>query len=166
MRRRLWRSPDVVVLQLLGNGNVDALDRGHVEGRADGRAFRARPVVATDIDDEGVVELAYVLYGLDDAADLMVGIGDVGGIDFGLTREQLLLIGRERIPFRQLGAAILGLAVRPWRKRRGGRDHTEPLLVGEDLLAQFVPTHVELTLELLNPFRCGLMRRVGGAGNV
>ena len=46
------------------------------------------------------------------------------------------------------------------------RDHAKPLLVGEDLLAHRVPAHVELALELLDPFRRRLVRRVRGAGNV
>src|SRR6478672_5891159 len=65
-----------------------------------------------------------------------------------------------------LCAAVFGLAVRPRRERRVCRDHAEPLLVGKDLLAQFVPTHVELALELIDPFRRGLMRCVAAAGNV
>ena len=38
---------------------------------------------------------------LDDAADLVVGIGRVAGEHFGLPGEQLLLIGRQRVPLRQ-----------------------------------------------------------------
>ena len=40
------------------------------------------------------------------------------------------------------------------------------LLVGEDLLAQLLPTHVELALELVDPFLLRLMRRMGAAGHV
>ena len=70
-------------------------------GRADRGAFGARAVVAADVDDQRVVELAQVLDRLDHAADLMVGVGDVGGEHLGLTREELLLVGGERVPLRQ-----------------------------------------------------------------
>ena len=93
-----------------------------------GRAFGAGAVVAADVDDQRVVELAHVLDRLDHAADLVVGIGDVGGEDLGLAGEQLLLVGVERVPLRQV--------VRPRRELRVRRDDAEPLLVGEDLLAQ------------------------------
>ena len=62
------------------------------------RAFGARAVVAADVDDQRVVELAHVLDGLDDAADLVVGVGEVGGVDVGLPDEHLLLVGRQRVP--------------------------------------------------------------------
>jgi hypothetical protein len=53
-------------------------------------------VVAADVDDERVVELAHVLDRLDDAADLVIGVGEVGGEDVGLLDEQLLLLEVQR----------------------------------------------------------------------
>ena len=47
-------------------------------------ALGARAVVAGDVDDERVVEFAHVLHGLDDAADLVVGVGREGGEDVRL----------------------------------------------------------------------------------
>jgi len=49
-------------------------------------ALRRRPgddFVARDVDDQRVVELAQVLDGLDDAPDLMIGVGEVGAEDVG-----------------------------------------------------------------------------------
>ena len=87
-------APDVVeVLQLILDRNVDAVEHGDLVRRADQRAFGARTVVAADVDDERVVELAHVLDGLDHAADLVVGVGEVGGIDLDLADEHLLLVG-------------------------------------------------------------------------
>ena len=106
----LGGAPHVVELQLLRDRHVDALDRGQVERRAERRALGARAVVAFDVDDQRVVELAQVLDRLDDAADLVVGVGDVGGEDLGLAREQLLAVGVERVPLRQI--------VRPGRELR------------------------------------------------
>ena len=58
------------------------------------RALGARAVVAVDVDDQRVVELAHVLDRLDHAADLVVGVGDVGGEDVDLADEHLLLVAR------------------------------------------------------------------------
>ena len=43
----------------------------------------ARAVIAADVDDERVVELALVLDFLNLSADLVVGVGEIGGIDIG-----------------------------------------------------------------------------------
>ena len=45
-------------------------------------------------------------------------------------------------------------------------DDAEPLLIGKNLFAHGVPAHVELSLELVDPFLGGLMRSVGAAGHV
>ena len=149
---------DVVELQLSFDRHVDALNRGEVERRADRGAFGAGAVVAADVDDQRVIELAQVFHGLDHPADFVVGIGDVGGEDFRLVGEHLLLIGLERIPFRQ--------AVRPGSELGVRGDHAELLLVGENLLAQLVPAHVELALHLCNPLRRRMMRRMRAARDV
>ena len=151
---------DIVEFQLDLDGNIDALNRGHVERRAERGAFGARAVVAADIDDERVVELAQVVDGLDHPADFVVGVGHIGGEDIRLADEQLLLIGIEAIPLRQ--------AVRPGRELGVCRDHAELLLVGEDRLAQGVPAFVEQVhiADLLDPLRCGLMRCMRAAGHV
>ncbi len=142
-------APDVVeILQLVLDRNLDAVEHGDFVRRADQCAFGARTVVAADVDDERVVELAHVLDGLDDAADLVVGVGEIGGIDLDLADEHLLLVGGELVP-------ILQQVVRPGRHLCVLRNHAEPLLVGEDRLAQFVPALVEQVhvADLLDPFR-------------
>ena len=130
------------------------------------RALGARAVVADNVDDQRVVELALVLHFLDDAADFMVGVGGIGGEHFGLARVKRLLDQRERVPSRQLRAAISVLTVGPGRKLRLGRDDAEPLLVGENLLAQLFPAHVELAVELVDPFLRRLVRRMAAARHI
>ena len=49
--------------------------------------FSARAVVASDVDDQRVVELAEVLDLLDHTADLVVGVGGVGCEHLGLASE-------------------------------------------------------------------------------
>ncbi len=60
-----------------------------------------RAVVASDVNDERVIQLAQVLHLLDDPADFVIGVGRIRGKDFSLADEQFLLIGGERIPLRQ-----------------------------------------------------------------
>ena len=93
VRLRLDRTPVVVMLQLLCDWDLDGLKSSHVEGSSERRTFRARPVVAADIDDQRVVEFALVFDFLYHPADLMVGICRVRGKDIRLTDEELLFIG-------------------------------------------------------------------------
>ena len=161
VRIGLVRAPVLVVqhLQRLGSCQNAVVGGQLIEGAFE-RAFGAGAVVADDVDDERVVELALVLHFLDHAANLMVGVGGIGGEDLRLARIEFLLYQRERIPSRQLGAAISGLPVRPGGQLRLRRNHAKPLLVGEDLLAQLFPAHVELAVELVDPFLRRLVRRM------
>src|ERR1700733_4622036 len=96
----------------------------------------------------------------------MVVIGCVGREHLGLAGVERLLDERERIPSRQLGAAIGFLTVGPGRELRLRWDNAKPLLVGENLLAQLFPAHVELAVELVDPLLCGLVRRMAAAWHV
>ena len=89
VRRGLVGAQDIVELQLRFDRNIDGLNRGEVEGRADGGAFGAGSVVAADVDDQRVIEFAQVFHRLNDPADLVVGVGDIGGEDIRLTDEHL-----------------------------------------------------------------------------
>ena len=156
------RPPDVVEFAAeSATGTLDAVEEGHLVRRASRRAFGARAVVAADVDDQRVVELAHVLDRLDHAADLVVGVGEIGGIDVGLADEELLLVGGERVP-------LLQELVGPGRQLGVLRDHAEPLLVGEDLLAQRIPALVEQVhvADLLDPLRRRMMRRMRAARRV
>jgi hypothetical protein len=61
-------------------------------------AFGAGAVVAVDVDDERVVQLAQVLEVLDHAADLVVAVRGIGSEDLHLADEELLLLGRQLVP--------------------------------------------------------------------
>jgi hypothetical protein len=112
--------------------HVDAVEELHdLVRRAVGRALRARAVVAVDVDDQRVVELAQFVDGLDDPADLMVVVGGIGGEDVRPGGyEELLFLITEFGPI--LSTSFFGQA----RQLRILRDHAELLLVGEDGLAQ------------------------------
>ena len=157
MREGSRRPPEVVPEKLILDRHGDAVERGELVRRPVQHALGARAVVTGDIDDQRVVELAEVLDGLNDAADLVVRVRQVGTVDVGLLDEELLRIPAERIPLRQ--------SLRPGGQLGVGGHDPEPLLVGEDGLAQFVPAVVEQVLiaDLLDPLRRRMMRRVCAA---
>jgi hypothetical protein len=107
-----------------------------VGGRPDQRPLGAGAVVAVDVDDEGVVELAHGLDGLDHAADLMIDVGHVGGEHVNLAEEQLLLVRDALVP-------VLEQVPRPWRQLGVLGNDAQLLLVREDSLADLVPAVVE-----------------------
>ena len=146
--------------QHLLDGEGEAVEIGDLVRRAVHRAFGAHAVVAADPDDQRVVEQAELLDRLDDAADLVVDIGHVGGPDVDLAEVELLLVGRQRLPLRQ--------EVRPGRQLGVRRHDAELLLVLEDALGDRVPAVVEEMhgADLLDPFRGRMMRRVRRARRV
>ena len=160
VREGLVRSPELVPEELILDRHGNAIEEGELVRRPVEHALGARAVVAADVDDQRVVELAHVLDGLDHPADLVVGVREVGAVDVGLLDEELLLVPTERIPLRQF--------LRPRRQLRIGGDDAQPFLVGEDGLAQFVPAAVEQmhVADLLDPLRRRMMRRVRAAGHV
>ena len=122
----LLGAPDVIPFHLGVDGHlVDAVEEGHFVRRAERAALGAGAVVAVDVDDERVVEFAHLLDGVDDAADLMIAVGGVGGEDFDLLDEELLGLGIQFVP---------GLEdiLRPRCQLGVGGDHAELLLVFED----------------------------------
>ena len=113
MREGPFRSPERVPEELVLHRHGNAIEGGELVRRAIEHAFGARAVVAADIDDQGVVEFAQVFDRLDDPADLVVGIGEVGPIDVRLPDEELLLFKAQRVPFRQ----TLSAKASAWRSR-------------------------------------------------
>ena len=150
-------SPELVPEELVLDRHGNAIEGGELVRRAVEHAFRARAVVAADVDDQGVVELAHVLDRLDDAADFVVGVGEVGAVHVGLLDEELFLIPTEGIPLRQF--------LRPGSQLGVLGHDAQPLLVGEDGLAQLVPAAVEQVhvADLLDPLRRRMMRGVRAA---
>ena len=69
----------------------NAVVGSHLVERAFFGAFWAVAVVAADINDERVVQLAHVLNLLNHPADLMVGVGHIGRIDLSLAGIEFLL---------------------------------------------------------------------------
>ena len=157
----LLGAPDVIPLHLICNRHADAVEERDFVGRAQRAALGAGAVVAVDVDDERIVELAHVLNGLNDAPDFVVVVGGIGGEDFHLLDVKLLLLGCQIIP-------VLEDLRRPRLQLGVLRDHAELLLVLENLLAKLVPALVEEVhfADLLHPFLGRMMRRVRGARRV
>src|SRR4029077_11802420 len=82
----------------------------------------------------------------------MVRVGSIGTEYFRLVSVHLLLSRIERVPFRQ--------EVRPGSELGIWRNNTELLLVSKNLIAQFVPAHVEFAFHLRDPFRSWVVRRM------
>ncbi|CAH0300022.1 hypothetical protein ROS9278_04518 [Roseomonas sp. CECT 9278] len=153
-------APGIVPGHLLFGREADAVEVHHLVRRAVERAFGAAAIVAADVDDQRVVALAEALDLGDDAADLGVGIGQVGRVDIGLADEQ---------PLRSVGQAVPARhVVGPGRELRIRRDHAHALLVGEDAFAQAFIAVVEQVhrLDPLHPFAGRVVRGVGAAGRV
>jgi len=132
------RSPEWIPKKLIFHRHGNAIESGELVWCAVEHAFGARAIVTTNVDDQGVVEFAEVFDLLDDATDLMVGVGQVGPIDVRLLYEELLVLKTEGVPF---GQPLLPL--RPRRQLGVGRHYAQALLVGENSLADFVPALVE-----------------------
>ena len=95
VRERPFRSPERVPEELILDGHLNAIEEGEFVRCAVEHPFGARAVVAADVDDQGVVELAEVFDGLDDPADLVVGVREVRPIDVSLLDEELFLFKAE-----------------------------------------------------------------------
>ena len=119
-------------------------------------ALGAGAIVAGDVEDEGVVELADLADGIDQAADVVVGVIDEGGECFDLAEEEALLVGGEGVPI--LDGVRLGSEFGALRHDAQGN------LPGQGFLADFVPALVEFALPFGDPFGRRVVRGVGRAG--
>ena len=130
-----------------------AVEVGHlVEGAVHGALGRGA-VVADDVVDDRVVEDLEGLEGVDDPADVVVGVLEEAGVHLHL---------RSRTGLSSSGMSSHAVIDVVARGELGvGGDHAELLLPGEGLLALGVPAVGELALVLLDPLRG---RRGGGRG--
>ena len=144
-----------VIHHLIGSAD-DAVERHHLVVGALGAALGAGAVVADDVEEERVVELADRLELRHQPAHLVVGVLGEAGEGLHLPLEEPLLLGGHVVPGRDLRG--------PGRELRVGGDHAQLLLAREGLLAQLVPAAAELALVLLDPLLRRVVRGVRGAG--
>ena len=143
-------------LDLVGERDA-VLHRQLVERAGDG-ALHAGAVVAPDPEDQRVVELAQFLDGIDHPPDVVVRV-------LGVPRIHLHLAGVERLQV--VGHVVPGRErlVARGQLRVGGND-PELLLAGEGLLAQPVPSLVELALVPVRPLLRDMVRGMAAARRV
>jgi len=144
------------MLQDILDGLVHTVEIGHLVEEPNHAPFGTRAVVADDVEDQRVVELASLSHGVDQPADLRVRVLAEPGEHLHLAGEELLLIRGQR------GPVLDGR--RLWRKLRLRRYHAQPLLPCQRLFAHRIPALVELALVLGDPFLRHVVRGVGGAG--
>ena len=90
-----------ISLRLLVGVEHEAVEEGQLVERAGGRALHAGAVVAPDVEDERVVEVAHLLDGVEQPADVPVGVLLVAGVDLHLPGVELLLRVGEGVPRRE-----------------------------------------------------------------
>src|SRR5829696_297214 len=108
-----------------------------VEGALQGPLGRG-PVVPDDVVDQGVVQDLQLGQGVDQPADVVVGVLQEPGVDLHLAGQHRLERLGHVVPGRDLVVAAGKLGV--------GRDHAQCLLPLDRLLALPVPALVELAL--------------------
>ena len=150
---------DVIdALEHRGEILLDAIEECHLVEEPLRAPLGAGAIVADDIEDEGVVELAGGFDRLDHPAGVVVGLLEESGIHLHHPGVDLLLIGREARPGGDAGGEGDELRV--------GRHDAELFLAGERFRADRIPAGVELTGVFLDPFLAGVVRGVGGARRV
>ena len=135
------------------------LKNGHLVEQALRRAFGARAVVALDVDDERVVELAQSL-------DAHRSRGPSGSRSATARRRRPPSCARQTFLWSASSESQAGISFEPRGQLRVRRHDAELLLPGERFFADLVPALVELPLELGDPLLRRVVRRVRGAGGV
>src|SRR5207244_3085205 len=130
-------APFVIVLHVLFEGRLHAVDHERFVIEAVQSAFAAATVVSAE-HDEGVVVLADTLESGDHATDLLVGLRHLPGKNFHLARVEFFLRGVQAIPAGNLRDAVGELGA--------GGEELYLHLLREDHLSRLVPAHVELAL--------------------
>ena len=121
-------------------------------------ALGARSVITDNINEQGIVGLADFLYGTVKATYFIIRMLGKARISFHLTSEQLLLVGRERVP--------IFYVFRFWAELGICGNDAELLLTFKRFLADFVPTLIELAFVLVTPFGRYVVRSMGSTGRI
>ena len=127
----------------------------HIRGIATFQtALGAGAVIAKDPQDDGIVGLSLFANRIQQAANLVIGMLGITGVDFRFVRQQLLLLRRQRIPGRQ--------PIRTRGKLGIGGNHAGSLLLGKGFFADLIPPLVELPSVALDPLLRHMMRLMRG----
>src|SRR5262245_45685834 len=135
----------------------DVVEEGILVSRAFNATFGRGAIVADDIDDHGVVGVGKLGDRFEHAAHLVIDVSAVTREYLHHARIETLLLPTKGLPGRQARGARCELCVR--------RDHAKLLLPLERDFTIAVPTHVELTFELVDPLAWRLVRRMSRGGS-
>jgi hypothetical protein len=139
----------------LGGAQVGRLDQ-QLGDRAGEGPLGGSAVVADDVVDQRVVQDAQVGEGVDEPADMVVGVLQEPGVDLHLPGQRRLEVVALGIPGRDLVVAGGQLGVLG--------DDPELLLAGEGLLPHRVPALVEPPPVLVGPLGWHMVGGMGGTG--
>ena len=151
----------------------DSVGELHLVDRSVRPALTAGAVVGDD-QDHGVVQQLAPFQVVEQPAQVVVRVREEAGVYLGHPREQAPLVLVQRIPrageiqLRERlvirAATRVGCADRVECRQLGiGRHQAQFLLASQGLFPHRLITHVEATLELLDPVGRGMVRRVAGS---
>ncbi len=122
------------------------------------RTLHGRTVVAPDVEDQRVVQLAHLIDRVEEPADVPVGVLREAREDLHLAGVELLLGVAQAVP--------RGIRVGSRRELSLWWDDAQLLLALEGALTVLVPTVIELALVLVGPLFRDVVRGVRRAGGV
>src|SRR5262245_36322236 len=143
MRRSAWQPELVDAVQHLLEGRLEPIKRHDLVGGTRQRTLGARAVIADDVDDESVLQLAHFLQRVHHAAYFVIGVFEKVSIILGLACHEPLLLLRMIIPSRDLFG--------PRGELRSCRNHARLELPLPGVFAAFVPPDVEAAFMAATP---------------
>src|SRR5215510_16475428 len=135
MRRSAWKPELVDPVQHLLEGRLEPIKRHDLVGGTRQRTLGARAVIADDVDDESVLQLAHFLQRVHHAAYFVIGVFEKVSIILGLASHETLLLWCMVIP----SGDLLG----PRGELRSSRNHAHFKLPLPGLFAVLIPPHIE-----------------------
>jgi len=140
------------IFHLLGN----AIEVGHLVVHTHESTLGTGAVVAGNVDEQRIIQLADVVQRINEASHLGVGLLHEARKHLGLTSKELAIISRKRVPIHDF-FGLLG------QFGTSGDDAHLSLAFG-CLLPGLVPTLVKLPLVFVGPRPGHVVRRVDSAG--
>ena len=98
MRESIFAAPFVKTRQKIFDFFHHLVEVGHLVVHTDEATFSTGAVVTRNVNDDGIVQLANVLYGIYQPADIHVCVLHESGKHLSLTREERTMVFREIFP--------------------------------------------------------------------
>src|SRR5438876_1873849 len=100
VRESIWTSPVIDMIHHLGSSANNAIQCHHLVVRSFGSAFRARSVIAYNVNKEGVIQFTHVGNCLNQSSDFIISLFGKAGENFHLSRQESFLVSVHSIPCR------------------------------------------------------------------